>query len=39
MTKQIEDKLDKIPLINLLVRFFKQITLPGFEGLSIYDLL
>lgn len=39
MTKQIEDKLDKIPLINLLVRFFKQIKLPGFEGLSIYDLL
>lgn len=39
MTKPIEDKLDKIPLINLLVRFFKQIRLPGFEGLSIYDLL
>lgn len=39
MTKQIEDKLDKIPLVNLLVRFFKQIKLPGFEGLSIYDLL
>ncbi|MDY2587794.1 YihY/virulence factor BrkB family protein [Winogradskyella aquimaris] len=39
MTKPIEDKLDKIPVINLLVRFFKQIRLPGFEGLSIYDLL
>lgn len=39
MTKPIEDKLDKIPVINLLVRFFKQIKLPGFEGLSIYDLL
>lgn len=39
MTKQIEDKLDKIPVLNLLVRFFKQIKLPGLEGLSFYDLL
>ncbi len=39
MSKEIEDKLDKIPVINWLVRFFKQIKLPGFEGLSIYDLL
>ena len=38
MTKHIEDKLDKIPIINLVVRFFKNIKLPGFEGLSIYDL-
>jgi membrane protein len=39
MSKQIEEKLDKIPVLNLVVRFFKQIRLPGFEGLSIYDLL
>jgi len=39
MTKPIEDKLEKIPLINLLVRFFKRIKLPGLEGLSFYDLL
>jgi membrane protein len=39
MTKPIEEKLDKIPVINLIVRFFKQIRLPGFEGLSFYDLL
>ncbi len=39
MSKPIEDELDKIPVINLIVRFFKQIRLPGFEGLSIYDLL
>ena len=39
MTKPIEDKLDKIPVLNLVVRFFKQIKLPGFEGLSVYDLL
>jgi membrane protein len=39
MSKPIEDKLDKIPVVNLLMRFFKKIKLPGFEGLSIYDLL
>ncbi|WP_400078645.1 YihY/virulence factor BrkB family protein [Winogradskyella sp. R77965] len=39
MSKHIEDKLDKIPVLNLVVRFFKQIKLPGFEGLSIYDLI
>lgn len=39
MTKLIEDKLDKIPVINVLVRFLKKIKLPGFEGLSIYNLL
>ncbi|AUP78035.1 YihY/virulence factor BrkB family protein [Flavivirga eckloniae] len=39
MTKPIEDKLDKIPVINVLVRFFKRIKLPGLEGLSFYDLL
>ena len=39
MSKEIEDKLDKIPILNLVVRFFKKIKLPGFEGLSIYDLL
>lgn len=39
MTKPIEDKLDKIPVINVLVRLFKKVKLPGFEGLSIYDLL
>ena len=39
MTKPIEDKLDKIPIVNILVRFLKQIKLPGLEGLSLYDLL
>jgi len=39
MTKPIEDKLDKIPVINVLVRFFKKLKLPGLEGLSFYDLL
>ncbi len=39
MTKPIEDKLGKIPVINVFVRFFKKIKLPGLEGLSFYDLL
>lgn len=39
MTKPIEDKLDKIPVINILVRFFKQLKLPRLKGLSFYDLL
>ncbi|MFL1013483.1 YihY/virulence factor BrkB family protein [Flavisericum labens] len=39
MDKSLEDKLDKIPVVNVLVRFFKQIKLPGLEGLSFYDLL
>ena len=39
MTKTVEDKLDKIPILNLLVKFLKKIKLPGFEGLSVYDLL
>lgn len=39
MTKPIEDKLERIPVIDILVRFFKKIKLPGLEGLSFYDLL
>jgi len=39
MTKLIENKLDKIPIVNVLVSFLKKIKLPGLEGLSLYDLL
>lgn len=39
MTKPLEDKLAKIPVLNALVRFFKGIKLFGLEGLSFYDLL
>ncbi|WP_100616129.1 YihY/virulence factor BrkB family protein [Confluentibacter citreus] len=39
MTKPLEDKLAKIPVLNVLVRFFKRFKLPGLEGLSLYDLL
>lgn len=39
MTKPIEDKLSKIPVLSTIVKFFKHIKLPGLEGLSFYDLL
>ncbi|WP_033961661.1 YihY/virulence factor BrkB family protein [Psychroserpens jangbogonensis] len=39
MSKPIEDKLEKIPVVNLLVKFFKSIKLKVLEGLSLYDLL
>jgi len=39
MTKPIEDKLSKIPVVNILVNLLKRIKLPGLEGLSFYDLL
>ena len=39
MSKPIEDKLKKIPVVNLLVKFLKSIKLKVLEGLSLYDLL
>jgi len=39
MTKEIEDKLEKIPILNILVKFGKKIKIPGLEGMSLYDLL
>ncbi|WP_106792123.1 YihY/virulence factor BrkB family protein [Aquimarina sp. Aq78] len=39
MSKPVEDKLNKIPVINILVKIGKKLILPGFEGLSIYDLI
>ena len=39
MNPTVEEKLEKIPVINWLVKILKRIKLPGFEGLSIYDLL
>lgn len=38
MSLEIEERLEKIPVINWFVRLLKNIKLPGFEGLSIYDL-
>tara|TARA_R110000868_G_scaffold56488_11_gene174834 strand:- start:3760 stop:4716 length:957 start_codon:yes stop_codon:yes gene_type:complete len=39
MTKPIEDKLSKIPILNILAKLLKRIKLPGLEGLSLYDLI
>ena len=39
MEKDLEEKLETIPVINIIVRFFKRIKLPGLEGLTFYDLL
>lgn len=39
MSAEIEERLDKIPVVNWLVRLLKKIKLPAFEGLSFYDLI
>ncbi|WP_339610847.1 YihY/virulence factor BrkB family protein [uncultured Planktosalinus sp.] len=39
MSDEIEKSLLKIPLLRNLVMVGKRIKLPGFEGLSLYDLL
>ncbi|WP_298790375.1 YihY/virulence factor BrkB family protein [uncultured Allomuricauda sp.] len=39
MSVAIEEKLEKIPVVNWLVRLLKNIKLKAFEGLSFYDLL
>ncbi len=39
MSKEIEERIDKIPVLNWVARALKKVKLPGFEGLSIYDLL
>lgn len=39
MSVEIEQKLEKIPVINHLVRIMKRIKLPWLEGLSFYDLM
>lgn len=39
MSEEIERKLSKIPIIGGLVELLKILKLPGFEGLSFYDLI
>ena len=39
MSEEIENKLDKIPVINTFMRFLKRVKLPWLEGLLLYDLL
>jgi len=39
MSLEIEEQIDKIPIINKLAAVLKRIRLPAFEGLSLYDLI
>lgn len=39
MSAEVEEKLEKIPVINWIVRLLKKMKLRAFEGLSAYDLL
>ncbi len=39
MTKEVEEKLQKIPVIKQLIQVLKKIKPAAFEGLSLYDLV
>ncbi|MTG98385.1 MULTISPECIES: YihY/virulence factor BrkB family protein [Myroides] len=39
MSKEIEDKLERIPILNQIVCFFKNIKFSFLEGYSLYDLI
>jgi len=39
MTKKIEDNIEKIPILNWFLRAGKSISIPGFQGLTLYDIL
>ena len=39
MSAEIEEKIEKIPILRNLVHLLKKIKLPWLEGLSLYDLL
>jgi membrane protein len=39
MTKPIEDNLEKIPVLNILVRICKKVKIPGLRGMSLYEIL
>ncbi|MBR9855193.1 MAG: YihY/virulence factor BrkB family protein [Algicola sp.] len=39
MSAAIEEQLEKIPVVNWIVRVLKKIKLKAFEGLSFYDLI
>ncbi|NOR28285.1 MAG: ribonuclease BN, partial [Lutibacter sp.] len=39
MTKEIEDSLSKIPIVNWLVLFAKKVKIPGLQGMSLYDVI
>ena len=39
MSQEIEDRIEKIPVVRYVARFLKRIKLPWLEGFSLYDLL
>jgi membrane protein len=39
MTKRIEENIDKIPILNWLIRLVKKIKIPGLFGMSLYDVI
>jgi len=39
MTRLVEDSLEKIPIINWLVKLGKKIKIPGLQGMSLYDII
>lgn len=39
MTKKIEDSLEKIPILNWLVKLGKKVKIPGLQGMSLYDVI
>ncbi len=39
MSVEIENRLDKIPVINWLVRILKNVKFSALEGLSLYDII
>ncbi|NLP56974.1 YihY/virulence factor BrkB family protein [Lutibacter sp. B1] len=39
MSKEIEDKLLKIPILNWVVKLGKTVKIPGLQGMSLYDII
>lgn len=39
MSKEIEDKIEKVPVLRNVARSCKRVKLPWLEGLSLYDLI
>lgn len=39
MTKEIEDNLDRIPILKWIVKLWKKIKIPGLLGMSLYDVI
>lgn len=39
MSKPVEDNLNKIPIVNWIVKLGKSIKIPGLRGMSLYDVI